>query len=209
MKSTAPPIPVRSVVCLPRWLLVGGVALSGGAMLAGIGMAGYAFLATPNTTPGNWYGGLLGGALGCIGGGAGGLFGALADWRRRLPPTLLFAYLQQDRVHPYYRRVFWPALLVFVVGMVLGCIWNEPAIWHGMVQTGGILAFTSGSFEVIRRHTTHRTRILFALYADGALDPADTAAIDAARRQDPRFDAAVRDYQAVAARVARLGAIAE
>jgi hypothetical protein len=47
---------------------------------------------------------------------------------------------------------------------------------------------------------------LFALYADGALDPADTAAIEDARRKDPKFDAEIRAFQALGARIEALTA---
>jgi hypothetical protein len=201
MKKNEPPIPLRSVVCLPRWLMIGGVALSAACMLAGVVMAVYGSL----TASGGALGGWLGGAFGCVIGGAGGLFGTLADWRRRLPAPLLFAQLQRDQALPFF-RVFWPALAAVIVGLVLACFWDSRIVWHGLVQTGGILAFASGCQEAIRRHSNQKARAVFTLYADGMLDGADAAAIDDARKKDPKFDAAVQEFQRVAAELRRLGA---
>ena len=201
MKRHEPPIPVRSVVCLPRWLMIVGVAISAGCIAAGVGLAVYAF----GWAEGGARAGLLGGAVGCVFGGGGGLFGTLNDWHRRLPATVLLQHLRDDRPSQFYRRVFWPALVVLVLGVVAGCCWSHRAIWNGVVQPSGMLTFLAGVFEVVRRHTTRQARAVFALYADGALDPADAAAIDAARTQDPRFDAAVREWLDVSA---RLGAFA-
>jgi len=201
MKKNEPPIPLRSVVVLPRWLMIGGVALSAACMLAGVVMAVYGSL----TASGGALGGWLGGAFGCVIGGAGGLFGTLADWRRRLPAPLLFAQLQRDKALPFF-RVFWPALAAVIVGLVLACFWDSQIVWHGLVQTGGILAFASGCQETIRRHSNRKARAVFTLYADGMLDGADAAAIDEARRKDPKFDAAVQEFQRVAAELRRLGA---
>ena len=79
-------------------------------------------------------------------------------------------------------------------------------IWHGMVQTSGILTFISGSIEVMRRHTTRQARAVFALYADGALEPEDTAAIDDAREKDEEFDADVVTYLEISEQVSEFAA---
>jgi hypothetical protein len=200
MKQNDKPIPVRSVVLLPRWLMIGGVVLSSVLLLGCLGLIGYGFTLEEPGPRWGCIGGGLGGAIGCLG----GLWGTLNDWRRRLPATFLLAHVQNDAPLPFYRRVFWPALCVCAVGIALGCIWNERAIWHGMVQSGGMLAFISGSMELIRRHTTRQARALFALYADGALAAADCAAIEDARRKDPQFDAAVRAFQELGERLQRL-----
>ncbi|HEX5054784.1 MAG TPA: hypothetical protein VFZ65_23610 [Planctomycetota bacterium] len=193
MKKNDKPIPLQSVVYLPRWLMLGGVALSGACIAGGIVLA----IVGLCTASGGALGGYLGGAVGCIVGGAGGLFGTLADWRRRLPATALFGYLKQDAPPPFYRRVFWPSLAVMLLGIALGLVWNHRAIWHGLVQTGAMLAFCSGTIEAVRRHGHRRARAVFSLYADGALDAADAAAIDDARAKDARFDAEVLEFQRV------------
>jgi hypothetical protein len=201
MKKNEPPIPVRSVVCLPRWLLVSAVALCSVLALGCIALIVWGAVMVDDTG-GRWRlnGGGLGGLIGC----AGGLFGTLCDWRRRLPAPPLLQHLQHDTPLPFYRRVFWPALGVFLLGIVLGCIWNERAIWHGIVQTGGMLAFLSGVMEAVRRHTTQQARALFALYADGALAPSDAAAIDDAIAKDPKFAEELRAYQAISEQVRQL-----
>ncbi len=204
MKSIEKPIPVRSVVGLPRWMMLSGVILGGACMVAGLGLTIYTFTATRTTSPNSWYGGLLGGAVGCFGGGAGALFGTLADWRRRLPAAPLLYHLQNDRVLPFYRRVFWPALAVAVIATTIGCVFGHWRILQGFLQAGWMLTFMSGSMEAVRRHTTKQARAVFALYADGVLDPADAAAIDDARKKDPKFDAAVREFQRVAAQLREL-----
>ena len=200
MNKNAAPIPVRSVVVMPRWLMLGGVALSIALGLGCIGLMVWGAVMRDDTG-GRW--GLIGGGFGGLIGCAGALYGTLNDWRRRLPATFLFRYLQNDRPNPFY-RVFWPALAAFVLGLGLACIWNSQVVWHGLVQTGGILAFCSGTIEVIRRHTKKQARALFALYADGALEPDDAAAIDDARRKDAGFDADVRAFQALGERVREL-----
>jgi len=200
MNKNEKPIPVRSVVILPRWLMLAAVVLCSALMLGCLGLVVYGFAFVDG--PGRWgyIGGGFGGLLGC----AGGLYGTLADWHRRLPATILLAQVQNDQPMLFYRRAFWPALAVTVLGLGLACIWNERAIWHGLVQTGGMLAFMSGAMELMRRHTTKQARALFALYADGALDAADAAAIDDARSKDAKFDAEVRNFQAVGEQLRRL-----
>lgn len=201
MKKNDKPIPVRSVVCLPRWLTIAGVSLCCVLLLGCLGFVGYGiwFVDEPARRWGA-IGGGLGGAVGCLG----GLYGTLRDWRRRLPAPALLWHLRHDTPLPFYRRAFWPALIVFVVGIALGCIWNHRAIWHGVVQTSGMLTFLAGSMELIRRHTTKQARALFGLYADGALAADDAAAIDDARRKDAAFDAEVRAFQEVGEQVRRL-----
>lgn len=193
MKHHEPPIPVRSVVCLPRWLMLGGTALSAACIAAGVGMIGYAIgWAEPAAR-----GGLIGGAVGCVIGGAGGLFGTLNDWHRRLPATALWQHLRHDRANALYRRAFWPSLALLAAGLVVGWFWPSRAIWHGVVQTSAILAFVAGTIEAARRHTTRQARAVFALYADGLLAADEAAAIDDARRKDAAFDAAVRAWSAL------------
>jgi hypothetical protein len=205
MNKNEKPIPVRSVVILPRWLMLAAVATCSVLMLGCLALVVYGFACVDGPARWGYVGGGLGGFLGC----GGGLFGTLADWRRRLPATFLLAYVQNDQPMQFYRRVFRPALAATVLGLGLACIWNERAIWHGLVQTGGMLAFMSGSMELIRRHTTKQARALFALYADGALDTADAAAIDDARAKDAKFDAEVRAFQEVGKQLRRLTGGAE
>jgi hypothetical protein len=197
MKKNAVPIPVRSVMCMPRWLLMSAVWLCSMGIAGGIGLAVYGLAVAPRHELGGWLGGGLGSAFGC----AGGLFGTLRDSNRRLPAPVLWRQLQQAPSTRFYRRVFWPALIAFGLGLLLACFWNHRVIWHGLVQTGGMLAFVSGTIEVMQRHTRRKAHALFALYSDGALDPDDTAAIDDARAKDPEFDAEVCAWQQVGAHV--------
>jgi len=198
VKKQQQPIPLRSIIILPRWMMISGVALASVCMLAGFVMLVYAI----GWTSGSELGGWIGGAVGCIGGGAGALFGTLGDWKRRLPATVYLHHLNNDQPSVMYRRFFWPALVVFVIGLFVGSfVWNNRAVWHGLVQTGGILAFIGGSMEAMRRHSTHQARAVFALYADGALDNEDTEAIDDARQKDAKFDAEVEAYLEVSDRV--------
>lgn len=200
MKKNATPIPVRSVVCLPRWLMVGSVGTCGLLMAACFGGVVYGIGWVEGPGRWGWIGGCLGGAGGC----AGGLYGTLCDWRRRLPAPALLAHLQHDEPSQFYRRVFWPALAAAALGLAL-LLGDAPRwAWQGLLHPGGMLALMSGGMECIRRHTTTRARALFALYADGALDAADMAAIDGARQQDAKFDAEVRAWQQVGARVQEL-----
>lgn len=197
MKKNAIPIPVRSVVCLPRWLMASAVAVCSLGIAAGVGLAVYGLVCAPSHELGGWLGGGLGSALGC----AGGLLGTLYDWRRRLPANALFGVLQHDQPAHFYRRVFWPGLAAFLLGLALLLGDAHRALWQPLLHVGGVLAFISGSIECIRRHTTAKARALFALYADGALDAADMAAIDDARTKDAKFDADVRAWQQLGARM--------
>ena len=199
MKKNEQPIPLRSIIILPRWMMIGGVVLSGGCMLAGLVMIVYAIGWEESGQRAGW----IGGAVGCLFGGGGGLFGTLCDQKRRLPaPVYLRYYVNNDKPSPMYRKVFWPALVVFCIGVLLGCLfWNNRAIWQGIVQTSGILLFISGSIEAMRRHTTRQARAVFALYADGALEPEDTAAIDDARQKDAKFDDEVLTYLEISEQV--------
>lgn len=200
MKKGEATIPLHSVIILPRWLMLGATILSGSCALAGAGLIAWGLA----TARGHQLGGWIGAGLGCLIGGAGGVFGTLRDWQRRLPAPLVFAHLKQDAPSPFYRRVFWPALAVTILTLILGLIWGHWHWWRGFLQTGAMLAFVSGSMEAMRRHTTRQARTVFALYADGLLDAADTAAIDDARRKNPTFDGEVTAFQSIAAKVAQM-----
>ncbi len=186
------PIPLRSITIVPRWLMISGVVLSGACILAGIVMSIYAIGWEEPGRRSGW----IGGAIGCVLGGGGGLVGTLCDQNRRLPATVyLRYYINNDKATPMYRIVFWPALVVLCIGLIIGClVWSHPVIWQGVVQWSGLLTFLSGSIEAMRRYTTRQARAVFALYADGALEPVDTAAIDDARAKDVKFDDAMVTY---------------
>ena len=191
MKKNDAPIPLRSIVCMPRWLMAGGVALSGACIAFGVGLVVYAIGWAEGSGA---VGGSIGGAIGCIVGGGGGLFGTLCDWYRRLPATVYLQQVQNDEPHPMYRRVFWPALGVLAIALAVALTFDAWSAYYGVLQTAGILAFISGSIEAMRRHSTRRARAVFALYADGVLEREDTHAIDDTRAKDKRFDADVRAY---------------
>ena len=194
MKKHEAPIPLRGIVCLPRWLMATGVSLSAACMLAGVWflVAACVWAEGPDQL-----GSAIGAGLGCLGGGAGGMFGTLADWYRRLPAPVYLQHLRHDAPHPLYRRAFWPALLTLLACLALALVYGWwPWVWAPL-QASAILAFVAGTVEATRRHATRRARAVFALYADGALDAEDTAAIDDARRRDERFDRDVREYLAI------------
>jgi len=191
MKKNDAPIPLRSIVCMPRWLMLGGVVLSGGCIAAGLGMVVYAIGWAEGAGA---VGGSIGGAVGCIIGGAGGLFGTLNDWYRRLPATVYLQQVQHDEPHPMYRRAFWPALITLVVALTVALVFDIWAACYGLIQLGAIMTFISGTIEVMRRHSTRRARAVFALYADGMLEEHDTQAIDDTREKNASFDADVRAY---------------
>jgi len=203
MKRNEQPIPLRSIIILPRWMMIGGVGLASALMLAGVAMLVYAI----GWCEGGELVGMIGSAFGCVVGGAGALWGTLRDWTRRLPATVYLRHLNNDQISPMYRKVFWPALTVFVLGLFTACfLWNSRVIWQGVLQTSGILLFISGSIEAMRRHTVQQARAVFALYADGALGPEDTAAIDDARAKDSKFEDDVKAYLQISDRVSAFAA---
>lgn len=176
---------------MPQWLIIAGVALSSACILVGMGLLAYAI----GWAESDHVIGSIGGAIGCVIGGAGGLFGTLCDHNRRLPATIHLQLIHNDQVNHMYRVVFWPAVFCCATGLFLGFfVWNNPVIWHGIVQVSGILLFCSGSVEAARRHSTFRARAAFALYADGALLDEDTKAIDDARAKSAEFDAEIKAY---------------
>jgi hypothetical protein len=201
MKKNEPPIPVRSVVILPRPLMWISVGVCSALALGCVGLIVWGLVFAEGRDA-RWgaAGGGLGGLIGC----AGGLFGTLRDWHRRLPATQLLRHVRHDAPLPFYRRAFWPALALFVAGVAAGCVWHERAIWQGVVQPAGMIAFLSGGMELIRRHTTRQARTLFVLYVDGTLAAEDRAAIDDARAKDPAFDAEVHAWQRVGEQVQQL-----
>ena len=200
-----PPIPLRSVSSISPAMRMFGIVVSSLCMAGGVALVVYAVVMAPTDRRIGWYGGWLGGAFGCLIGGLGGLLGTLADSRRRMPAPILFAQLRHDQPTLFYRRVFWPCLALTAVCLVVGALFGHWHLLQGFLQTSAILAFTAGCQEASRRHSTRLARSVFALYADGVLDPADAAAIDDARAKDPKFDAAVREYQQLAARLEALG----
>jgi len=127
-----------------------------------------------------------------LGFGAAGLFVMLGRWSNRLSAPHLLVHLQNERPLLLYRVFFVASLAMLVAGFVLSA-WSNYGM--GLVQTGAMFAGVLGGLEWFRRRVRMRARILFTLYADGMLDPEATAAIDAARSQDERFDAAVRSFQ--------------
>ncbi|MEZ6036003.1 MAG: hypothetical protein R3F29_00895 [Planctomycetota bacterium] len=194
MKRSEPSIPLRTVSLLPRWLMLPLTVLSGAFMLIGLAMIVYGIGWAEG---GGAIGGSIGGGIGCLIGGAGGLFGTLRDWSRRLPAQAILWHVRNDQVMPGYRRMFRPALGAFAVGVVLWLCGLPAPAWAALMQTGGILAFISGSQEAMRRHTARQAHATFALYADGALDPDDRAAIDDARQKDAKFDQELREWLAI------------
>lgn len=200
MKMREPPIPLRSVIGIPPWLMWIGTLVSGACMLGGLALIVYGLLTAHGARLGGW----IGGGIGALLGGAGGLFGTLRDWHLRMPAPIVFSFLAHDRPSPFYRRVFWPAVLVTALALAIGLAFGHWRWLQGFLQTGAILAIGSGSLEAARRHTAKQARTVFTLYADGLLDPAEAAAIDDARAKDPVFAKALADHQRIADAVRRL-----
>lgn len=196
MPTTRTPDPstlLHDLPGLPGWMSLSGVSLAAGCMLAGLGMLAYAIVEAAAGAGFAELGGVYGSALGCLIGGGGALFGVLRDRHRRLPATALLFHVQNDRPIPLYRIVFFPALTVFVIVAGFALSFDDLPLF-GLLQTSGMLAFLGGTLEAARRHTTRQARDVFACYAAGSLDPANTAAIDEARRLDEAFDAGLREH---------------
>jgi hypothetical protein len=175
---------------LPRWLMLASVTLCGLLLAGSLGLMGYGLCFAPRDQLVVWLGAGAGTAIGA----GGGLFGTLCDHYRKLPVQVLWQCLRQDRPMPFF-RVFWPATAMAAVGAVVLLADGHRALWQGLLQTGSMLALMSGGMEAIRRHTHRQAQVVFALYADGTLDPVDATAIDDLRRRDARFDTAVRAWQ--------------
>ena len=207
MKKPEIPIPLRSVVGLPPWLMWTGVVVSGLCMLGGLVMivqgivTGVTATEVYDATVRGRTAGAIGGGIGCLIGGAGGMFGTLRSWSNRIPANWLLPLVREDHTNPLYRRVFWPALAVFVLSLAIGVAFGPWGWLWGFLQTSGILLCISGCIEAGRRHTVRQARTVFALYADGQLDADDTAAIDDARAKVEGFDADLQDYLRVSERV--------
>ena len=89
-------------------------------------------------------------------------------------------------------------MLLAIGGLAFGVVgtgWGWGSRQMAMTVVNGLLLATIvGFLGALNRHLHRQAAAVFAVYAEGALDPADARAIDAARAADPAFDAAVRDY---------------
>ena len=65
MKQNDVPIPVSSIMCMPRWLVVGAVSVCSLGIVGGVGLAVYGIAFAPRHELGGWLGGGLGSAIGC------------------------------------------------------------------------------------------------------------------------------------------------
>ena len=147
----------------------------------------------------------LGMAPALIGAGAVGLWRLMRRWTRGLTAPQLLLHLQNERPLLVY-RIFMPvSLAMLAVGIWLSLA--HPARPSSLVMTGTMFSCGWGVLEWFRRSARRRARILFTLYAEGVLEPAETAAVDAERRQSPAFDAAVRSFQQWNAAVAELSRV--
>lgn len=190
-------MPVRSVVLLPTWAIRGGIAVALLAMFTGILLAVYGL----TTASGNELGGWLGGAFGCLVGGGGAFAGVWFAARARLPALHLWQAMQRTEPLALYRRLFRPGLVLTVLGGIVGVGFDSAAVRIGLLQPAAIVTTIAGLLELERRHSLAAARALFALYADGALTPDDAAAIDDARAKVPAFDAEVRAWRALQAKM--------
>jgi hypothetical protein len=199
MKTGAPPIPLASVAMFPRALSAAALAIGAlgvattGAIAVG---AGAGWLDAPRD----------GERIGLVVTFAASLFGLALGWllpRLRVRPRDLFAHVQRPaRWSP-------PAVLLALVSGALPAVAAAGALcgWgsRAMIMTAvncGIVAAIAGGIGLVRRHLHRQAIAVFALYAEGALDPADARAIDAARAMDPAFDAAVLEHQRITGLVA-------
>jgi hypothetical protein len=111
---------------------------------------------------------------------------------------LLWKHVQPRPPLPIGRFIAMFAMVVAVIGLFSG--------WERMLRVGvpslGMLAGALAYAAFYQRQMHQQATMLFALYADGVLDAATTAAIDDARQKDPAFDTAVREHQRVCGLVA-------
>jgi hypothetical protein len=122
-------------------------------------------------------------------------------WTHRLSVVQLMQHLQNERSVIWFRMGFVPSLLMFVAGICLECTvgWGT-----GGIQVGATFALAVTGLEFARRHARRRARTMFALYADGLLAPEIAATIDAARGENPAFDAAMDAFHRWNTAVAKL-----
>ncbi|MFY9342494.1 MAG: hypothetical protein WAT39_08385 [Planctomycetota bacterium] len=180
------------------WRLIGfafSASAIGTGIIAGVGTA------MGSAPP--WVG--LGMAPLLIGAGALGLWRLMRRLTRGLTAPQLLLHLQNERSLLVY-RIFMPVSLS-MLALGIGLSVAHPAQPSSLVMTGAMFSCLWGGLEWFRRSARRRARILFTLYAEGLLEPAETAAVDAERRQSPAFDAAVRDFQRWNAAVAELSRV--
>jgi hypothetical protein len=195
MKADEPLIPLAGVRMVPRNLT---------RALFWVGIA-FAVIATAMIL-----GGLIAGELGRVLEQSLVFFGVAAyacvtamlssrsDRRPRVTAPQLWKHLQPRS--PLPTRTFAVAFVMVVLATGLVGGW-ELALRIGLPGSG-MLAGLLASVVLYRRQMHRQATVMFALYADGVLDAAATAAIDDARAKDPAFDAAVREHQRVCALVA-------
>jgi hypothetical protein len=121
------------------------------------------------------------------------------DRRARATAPLVFAHVRPRPPLPV--RPVAAAVALALAGV--GLLWGAEAALRTGVPTAGILGGVWLYVVMYRLHMHRQATAVFALYADGMLDAAATAAIDDARRKDPEFDAAVTEHQRICAQVAR------
>jgi len=140
-----------------------------------------------------------------LGAGTTGLLRSMRRWTRGLTAPQLLVHLQNEKSLVTY-RIFMPiALTLLAIGLVSSLLWTvRPS---SLVMTGTMFCCLWGGLEWFRRSARRRARILFTLYADGALEPEEAAAIDAERRHSPSFDAAVLSFQRWNAAIADLSRV--
>lgn len=202
MNPTARPIPLASVVVYPPWLpkfaFVTG-ALGGFGVLTLLVAIAAGWQAAPQ-------GAQLAAVLVTL--AATGLLLAFA-WalpRARIRPQHLFRYVQPKSPRPSrapgrrFRSATIVAAAALVVLLAFLALWAGPGLDLGpraiaTTIVNVVLVFATIGFAAsVRRHQHRQAIALFALYAEGVLDPEATRTIDEARAADPAFAAAVCDY---------------
>jgi hypothetical protein len=191
-------------------VLVGMQSAVTGSSLVGLAFSasaiGTGVIAAVGTVLGNaplWVG--LGMAPVLVGAGAVGLRRLMQRWTRGLTAPQLLLHLQNERPLLVY-RIFMPvSLAMLAIGIWLTLA--SPGRPSSLLMTGTMFGCLWGGLEWFRRSARRRARILFTLYAEGVLEPAEAAAVDAERRQSPAFDAAVRSFQQWNAAVAELSRV--
>lgn len=195
MKTDQKPIPLASVVMFPPWFRTFTIGIG----TAGVLMAIVTVIAVATGAVEPPQGERLAGMLVTLGASLFAFFLAWALPRARIRPQNLFLHIRKraPASRPPSRArglLILFAIAALVVGTAGTCYgWGSRQMAMTVVNSLLLVAIV-GSLGAVTRHLHRQAIAVFAVYAEGSLDPADAHAIDAARAADPAFDAAVRDY---------------
>jgi hypothetical protein len=191
MKADAVPIPLTSIPLFPRWLASVAVALGTLGVLLAIGTVAAIAAGWVGVPRGEQLAGML------VTLGASLLSFVLAWWLRRacVRAKSLFAHVQRGSPRPVFLVLLMLAGCFLLASLAAGAWWGWGERQMAMlVVDAAVVAATASGLEAVRRRLHQQAVAVFAVYAEGALDPADARAIDAERASDPAFDQALREY---------------